>query len=937
MGILVSGQADKIARQYRWLNFHPATETQAVQDWFAASKTKFREHQQVYPLVLQGDVGSGRRYLLEAAHFRQTYAGLPVVVFHWDMELRDAPDPEAQFEHMQARLEDFEQQLEMQNPSLWGRLQTLGDAVDAKLSTKFGPADMSVNLKKVFAALFWPTAKPDSGDENANVFDQAEALFRQLLQDSNVILHVRNAELLDMGLLEKLWHTVRWLNDDADAGRGFMGLAFSFPPAFPLAELLGDRARYVLASVMPLSPQRALIALRETFGKRIADDEFMRWLLTHTALHSGVVDAEHLGELLDKLMDEGLLTQQEGSWFFAPADDLERWRKVVGRNIEELWQSRRKLVPADQQSLLRRLFGLAALGGEWIPVDVLLDYLGVNDRNARDDLIDVLDDVYVNASPALLHCADWHFAGMQDQGLVYRFQSPLLTALLIDPATRQEQAHKLLDWLQKRWSPPSRNQAAYLLRLANHAARAVAHTLRERLAWQVESEFAAELQQHVRDKLESGELSVATLTRIMSEHHLVWPMPRRRAICRAWFSYYQRDLRDVTADIAYAGEEWGALWEAVDDSPIPATQEGVSLCYFYGYIQTEAGEYTKAEQLFHGGGGLCKKRPNMDMEARFHSILAHVDYLKGEMDSSEKRLRDFALPMFQKVGNTRSIAVAYGRIADILQARGQLDEALNILENHELPVYEKLGDVRSKAVTMGNIADILQARGQLDEALNIRQTEQLPVYEKLGDVRSKAVTMGKIADILQARGQLDEALNIRENHELPVYEKLGDVREKAVTMGKIADILQSRNKLDSLWQFIWDKKTVPPTEVLEKSFQTLSEIFIIFQSLQNAMQIGRTHSQMADIYQVSGQLDKALELREREIAVFEKSGYTHELLVSRAKLAILLWQMDAARNSERISELFSMSLADARRMKIPEAGQIEEILKKIGLSCDVHV
>jgi hypothetical protein len=129
---------------------------------------------------------------------------------------------------------------------------------------------------------------------------------------------------------------------------------------------------------------------------------------------------------------------------------------------------------------------------------------------------------------------------------------------------------------------------------------------------------------------------------------------------------------------------------------------------------------------------------------------------------AENRLREFALPMFKRIGNTRSVAVAYGRIADILQARGQLDEVLNIWQTEQLPVYEKLGDVRSKALTMGKIADILQARGQLDEALNIRENHELPVYEKLGDVRSKALTMCWIAIFLWKKNPEEHRERIRE-------------------------------------------------------------------------------------------------------------------------------------------------------------------------------
>ncbi len=79
-----------------------------------------------------------------------------------------------------------------------------------------------------------------------------------------------------------------------------------------------------------------------------------------------------------------------------------------------------------------------------------------------------------------------------------------------------------------------------------------------------------------------------------------------------------------------------------------------------------------------------------------------------------------------------------------------------IRRERELPVYERLGDVRSLAITQGQIADILQARGQLDEALAIRRERQLPVYERLGDVRELVVARVKIAIILIQRGRPEE-------------------------------------------------------------------------------------------------------------------------------------------------------------------------------------
>ncbi|MGB5597549.1 MAG: tetratricopeptide repeat protein [Thiothrix litoralis] len=259
-----------------------------------------------------------------------------------------------------------------------------------------------------------------------------------------------------------------------------------------------------------------------------------------------------------------------------------------------------------------------------------------------------------------------------------------------------------------------------------------------------------------------------------------------------------------------------------------------------------------------------------DMQHELGNLYWHM----GEYDTAQQYLNT-ALASFTTLDERHAYARVLMDKAYLRFQQGEPTEALADLKTKVLPWFIKLNDLKQQAETQGRIADILQARGQLDEALNIRQTEELPVYEKLGDVRSKAVTMGKIADILQARGQLDEALNTL-NETLPVYEKLGDVREKAVTMGKIADILRAR-----------------------------------------------------------GQLDEALNIREHhELPVYEKLGDVHSLLVGRAKLAMLLWQMDAAVNAARVQELLCLALTDARRLQIPEAGTIENILSQRGLSCD---
>jgi 3',5'-cyclic AMP phosphodiesterase CpdA len=81
-------------------------------------------------------------------------------------------------------------------------------------------------------------------------------------------------------------------------------------------------------------------------------------------------------------------------------------------------------------------------------------------------------------------------------------------------------------------------------------------------------------------------------------------------------------------------------------------------------------------------------------------------------------------------------ALAGSVIADIFQARGELDEALRIRREVQLPVYERLGDVRSLLVGRANLAiglvqrdgpgDRDEARSLLQWALDAAQKMQLP-------------------------------------------------------------------------------------------------------------------------------------------------------------------------------------------------------------------
>ncbi len=210
---------------------------------------------------------------------------------------------------------------------------------------------------------------------------------------------------------------------------------------------------------------------------------------------------------------------------------------------------------------------------------------------------------------------------------------------------------------------------------------------------------------------------------------------------------------------------------------------------------------------------------------------------------------------------------------DLHQSIGELNEAMACFQT-SLDLYRQRHDEANIAELLDRVAGILQARGELDEALRIRQQEILPICKRLGDVRSKAVTMGQIADILYRRGELDEALRIRQQEQLPIFEKLGDVREKAVTMGKIADILEKQ-----------------------------------------------------------GKLAEAISIYEQEVLpAYEKLGDSRLLIVDKANLALKYLRFTPPRRAEA-NQLLCQALRAAKKMRIPEAGQIEEWLRYFKMKC----
>jgi 3',5'-cyclic AMP phosphodiesterase CpdA/tetratricopeptide (TPR) repeat protein len=356
------------------------------------------------------------------------------------------------------------------------------------------------------------------------------------------------------------------------------------------------------------------------------------------------------------------------------------------------------------------------------------------------------------------------------------------------------------------------------------------------------------------------------------------------------------------------GQAWGEVWSEFD-----------ALAFWLQHLPMEAavvaeraGSQFAIQQGPYGAWqAFCQRLLEIstqdDVRSNVLFTLAAVATRAGDPNAALHAAHT-KLDLERALGREREAAIAAGLLADVLEDRGDLDEALHIRRQQELPVYERLGDQRERAIAVGKIADVLQARGQLDEALRIRREEELPVHERLGHQRERAITMGKIADVLQARGNRDEALRIRREEELPVYEMLGDQHSRAVTMGQIADVLQVSGNLD-------------------EALRIRREVQLpVYEKLGDQRSRAVTMGKIADVLQARGELDEALRIRrEDELPVYEKLGDQRELLIGRTKLALILMRRAPGANQAEADQLLRLAQAAAQRLRLPEAGLIEEI------------
>jgi tetratricopeptide (TPR) repeat protein len=120
--------------------------------------------------------------------------------------------------------------------------------------------------------------------------------------------------------------------------------------------------------------------------------------------------------------------------------------------------------------------------------------------------------------------------------------------------------------------------------------------------------------------------------------------------------------------------------------------------------------------------------------------------------------RDIALPAFERVGDTREIAITWGRIADIAHKRGAYDEEI-ALRSKELEVHQRTGDLDGIAGCTWELAGIDLAREDYKSAIP-KLIESFQINGQLQRADGIATVGWTLGQLLIASGATEQARQV---------------------------------------------------------------------------------------------------------------------------------------------------------------------------------
>ena len=381
----------------------------------------------------------------------------------------------------------------------------------------------------------------DSGERFAEVLSQPSSdaqappredpatlrtVLDELCQQQKLIIHVRDSSS---------WTSAqrRWFIREAERAPERLLLVISCTPEAETREVApSDLHEPLRIELRSLSAENLRDALSRRFASNTFPGDLASSLVTASAGRPGAI-ANTVADLVDLGAIE---TDQDGDWRLLPEGSKDhRLVAALSSGLFEDLDRRLAKEDARTQKMLREFLILAALGGRYVPLPPIFDFLGLAPED-HEAVTDFVDDVLEEELGWLVDAGFRHpsFPGIN----VYAFTNPLLPRIVLDQISeldREVYAVKLLRFLEEIIRPRHRGMARWLFAIAEHLGSKETAVYGHQLSWWCGPVDSESLCKEIRSELEGGELDSAMVWRVIEEAS-GWPPFRRLAMLDAYIA-----------------------------------------------------------------------------------------------------------------------------------------------------------------------------------------------------------------------------------------------------------------------------------------------------------------------------------------------------------------------------------------------------------------
>ena len=495
----------------------------------------------------------------------------------------------------------------------------------------------------------------------------------------------------------------------------------------------------------------------------------------------------YVEEVTKGLMDEGLVTWQDGTWDFSTPEEIR-----LPQSVRDAVLRRIAYLDRPTQGLLRR----AAVLGRTFNFDDLREMSDQSEWSILEDLDVALERQLIHEAPGETML---RFSHAEIQQVLYEELSLLRRRLL------HRQAGEALE--RRYLSDPNRRMAeelahhfdqageiekalVYSIQAARHADRAYASQaalmwygralmLLDQLDLQestLEQRFDLLLareriysRQGVRDK-QAADLGAAQAVAEGLNN------PTRLAMANNRQAYYYRLINDYERSIDYGDQALAAARQAED-----AVLEGEAL-FNLAYTAEDQGQFDIAQQHLETGLAILEKTDDRRGEA---IALVGLGKLHVDLNHYEKAQSYYyrALAMNRSLGNRRGEAICLDRLGELERKQGNYSAACSYYEQ-TLGIFRTIGDRQGEADALKHLGRAYLAMGSYESARSyIEQAD--PIYRSIDDQDGMADVLMVLSTIHYARAEYETA-RAEAEHALAIFDDMGgqaDVADARLLVG----------------------------------------------------------------------------------------------------------------------------------------------------------